>query len=54
VRASAIGTFSATWRSNRYLGRGVPDVVIARTQPACCHLEQVAEGYRFDERLPLQ
>jgi len=35
-------------------GRGVPDVVIARTQAAHRHLEHFAEGHRFAERLPLE
>jgi hypothetical protein len=36
------------------LGRGVPDVVIARAQAARCHLEHFAKSYRSTERLLLE
>jgi hypothetical protein len=39
---------------HRDLSRGVPDIVIARTQPAGRHLEDIAKGDRFAERMPLE
>jgi hypothetical protein len=54
LRASATGTFPATWRNTVISAAVSPTIVVARTQSARCQLEHFAKGYCSTKCLPLE
>jgi hypothetical protein len=54
VRASVMGTFSATWRSTVISAAASPTYVSPRAQSTHRQLKHFANGYRLAERLPFE